>query len=446
MEHKSDAKIWSSVAIAFFSLILLAPSASAEVGGAQTHRVEPVVPGQFIVVANGGFDPAQIAADHAAIPLHVYRVASRGFAARLSELQVNRLRSDPRVNNVVADRRVTTAHHRPGHGADSGGGSSETIPTGINRIDAEGVVASATIAQTIVAIIDTGIDLDHPDLNVSTNCWFSAYGPNRSDADDGNGHGTHVAGTVGARANGSGVRGVAPGAELCPVKVLDNSGSGAWSSIIAGIDYVTAKKKAGVNIKVANMSLGGCATIVFIWCALEPPAANDSCGAVGETVQDPLHQAICNSTAAGVIYSVAAGNDNEDALYFVPAAYPEVIAVSAIADYNGKGGGRAKAPRGCNYGPDDSLASFSNYGATVDIAAPGVCILSTYRGGGTKSLSGTSMAAPHVTGAIAALELMEVTAGPVTAPRDLALKELIKKQQSDPACGFSGDPDTSHEA
>ena len=193
-----------------------------------------------------------------------------------------------------------------------------------------------------MAIIDTGIDLDHPDLNVSTNCWFSAYGPNRSDADDGNGHGSHVAGTVGARANGSGVRGVAPGAELCPVRVLDNSGSGSWSSIIAGIDYVTERKKAGVNIKVANMSLGGCATIVFIWCALEPPAANDSCGAVGETVQDPLHQAICNSTAAGIIYSVAAGNDNEDALYFVPAAYPEVIAVSAIADYNGKGGGRAK--------------------------------------------------------------------------------------------------------
>jgi subtilisin family serine protease len=296
-----------------------------------------------------------------------------------------------------------------------------------------------------VAIIDTGIDLDHPDLNVSANCWFSAYGPNRADADDGNGHGTHVAGTVGAIANTSGVRGVAPGAELCPVKVLDNSGSGAWSSIIAGIDYVTARRNAGVKIKVANMSLGGCATIVFIWCALEPPAGNDNCGNVNGTIEDPLHDAICNSTRAGVIYSVAAGNSDEDALYFVPAAYPEVITVSAIADYNGRGGGGAKAPRGCNYGPDDSFASFSNYGATVVIAAPGVCILSTYKGGGTKSLSGTSMAAPHVTGAIAALELLEVTPGTATAPRNLAMEALTKKQQSDPACGFSGDPDSFNE-
>jgi hypothetical protein len=445
MKRKTVRKIWRSAAVTFFYLTFAAPPASSEVGRVPIHRGEPVVPGQFIVVANSGFDPAQIAADHAAIPVHVYRIASRGFAARLSELQINRLRNDPRVNNVVSDRRVTTAHHRPGHGGDSGTGTTEIIPTGINRIDAEEVSTTAGFAGAIVAIIDTGIDLDHPDLNVSQNCWFSAYGPTRADADDGNGHGTHVAGTVGARANTSGVKGVAPGVELCPVRVLDSSGSGTWSSIIAGIDYVTARKKAGVNIKVANMSLGGCATIVFIWCALEPPAGNDSCGEVGGTVQDPLHKAICNSTAAGVFYSVAAGNDGENALYFVPAAYPEVITVSAIADYDGRGGGAKKPPRGCNYGPDDTFATFSNYGASVDLAAPGVCIVSTYRGGGTKSLSGTSMAAPHVAGAIAALELMFVTPVDKNTPRNLAMQALSKKQQSDTACGFSGDPDSDRE-
>jgi subtilisin len=431
----------------FLTFFFLPRFCYGEVGNPQDHRADPKVPGQFIVVLNRGFDPAQVASDHAAVPFHVYRVATRGFAASLSNAQVNALRSDPRVNNVVADRKVTTAA-KPGTG---GGGTVEVIPTGIMRIDAEGVSESPTITGTIVAIIDTGIDLDHPDLNVSQDCWFSAYGPNRTDADDGNGHGTHVAGTVAAKANNSiGVRGVAPGATLCPVKVLDNSGSGAWSDIIAGIDYVTNRRvefndgsldgDAGINIKVANMSLGGCANVVFMWCVAEPPPGNDSCGIVNGIVEDPMHQAICNSTAAGVVYSVAAGNDGEDALYFVPAAYPEVITVSAIADYNGKGGGGAKAPRGCNYGPDDSLASFSNYGATVDIAAPGVCILSTYKGGGTKTLSGTSMATPHVTGAIALVPLDLIS----NSSRDAAMHALKEKSQAS-YCGFSGDPDASEE-
>lgn len=449
MKHQHGQRIGTHATIWFFLTFFFIPRFGyGEVGNSQDHRADPIVPGQFIVLLNRGIDPAQVASDHAAVPFHLYRVASRGFSARLSNAQANALRSDPRVNNIVADRRVTTAA-KPGTGA--GGGSVEVIPTGIMRIDAEGVNESPMITGTIVAIIDTGIDLDHPDLNVSQDCWFSAYGPNRTDADDGNGHGTHVAGTVAAKAhNSTGVRGVAPGATLCPVKVLDNSGSGAWSDIIAGIDYVTNRRiefndgasdgDAGVNIKVANMSLGGCASVVFMWCVAEPPPGNDSCGVVNGIVEDPMHQAICNSTATGVVYSVAAGNDGEDALYFVPAAYPEVITVSAIADYNGKGGAGAKAPRGCNYGPDDSLASFSNYGATVDIAAPGVCILSTYKGGGTKMLSGTSMATPHVTGAIALvpLELIHYSS------RDAAMKALQKKSQAS-YCGFSGDLDASEE-
>jgi subtilisin len=445
MKYQHGPRVGTQAAtILFFLTFFLLPRFGyGEVGNPQSHRADPIVPGQFIVVLNGGFDPAQVASDHAAVPLHLYRGASRGFAARLSNAQANALRSDRRVNNVVADRKVTTAA-KPGTGG--GGGAVEAIPTGIRRIDAEGAVGS----DAIVAIIDTGIDLDHPDLNFSQDCWFSAYGLNRVDADDGNGHGTHVAGTVGAIANTSGVRGVAPGAALCPVRVLDNSGSGTWSSIMAGIDYVTNRRlefndgssdgDAGINIKVANMSLGGCANVAFIWCVAEPPPGNNSCGVVNGIVEDPLHQAICNSTAAGVVYSVAAGNDGEDALYFVPAAYPEVITVSAIADYNGKGGGGAKAPRGCNYGADDSLASFSNHGATVDIAAPGVCILSTYKGGGTKTLSGTSMATPHVTGAIALVPLDLIH----YSSRDAAVNALQKKSQGS-YCGFSGDPDVSAE-
>ena len=293
MEHQDGLSVAKRTAMVLFFLtfFFLPHLGYGEVGNSQTHRAEPVVPGQFIVVLNRGFDPAQVAADHAALPLHVYRVASRGFAARLSELQVNSLQSDPRVNNLIADRKVTTT----GKPATGGGGVLEAVPTGIKRIDAEGVPGS----DAIVAIIDTGIDLDHPDLNVSQDCWFSAYGPNRLDADDGNGHGTHVAGTVGAIANTSGVRGVAPGASLCPIRVLDNSGSGAWSAIIAGIDYVTSQRNQGINIRVANMSLGGCAVVSFMWCVAEPPPGNNNCGSVNGIIEDPLHQAICNSTRAG---------------------------------------------------------------------------------------------------------------------------------------------------
>jgi subtilisin family serine protease len=453
MQRGYGFTFWARSALTLFLFALAADFGHAEIGTSQNHRVEPIIPGRFIVIMNGAFDPAQVADDHATIPLHVYRAASRGFAARLSDRQVAALRADPRVNNVVADRKVTITA-KPGTGG--GGAGSEVIPTGIKRIDAEGVVATQAIGTTVVAIIDTGIDLDHPDLNVAQDCWFSAYGSNRSDADDGHGHGTHVGGTVGAKSGGGGVRGVAPGATLCPIRVLDSSGSGAWSDIIAGINYVTDRRtkfnnnqQDGINIKVANMSLGGCAVVEFIWCIAEPPPEIDRCGVdIAGTVQDPLHQAICNSTKVGVVYSVAAGNDAADALFFVPAAYPEVITVSALADYDGKGGGTGKAPRGCNAGADDTLASFSNYGATVDIAAPGVCILSTYKGGGTKTLSGTSMAAPHVTGAIALIPndklVLAADPQPVDA-RDAAINQLKAGTGN---CGFKlgyNSPDGSNE-
>lgn len=433
--YDMEYKAWKLAAVGLLFLTFFPRFGYGEVGNADSHRADPVIPGQFIIVVNGGFDPAQVASDHAAIPLHVYRVASRGFAARLSNAQVNALRRDPRVNNVVADRKVTTAA-KPVSG---GGGTVETIPTGIKRIDAEAAGGS----NSIVAIIDTGIDLDHPDLNVSTRCGFTAYS---GTPDDGNGHGTHVAGTVAAKANGIGVRGVAPGTELCPVKVLHNSGSGSWASVIRGIEYVTRRRTDdGLDIKVANMSLGSCASVVFIWCVAEPPPENNNCGVAADgTVRDPLHQAICNSARAGIVYSVASGNDDEDALYFVPAAYPEVVTVSAFADYNGQGGGGAKAPKGCNYGADDSLATFSNYGETVDIAAPGVCILSTYKGGGTKTLSGTSMATPHVTGAIALADFTVSPSGNEYAARDSAMNALKTKPQAS-FCGFSADSDSDEE-
>jgi subtilisin family serine protease len=170
-----------------------------------------------------------------------------------------------------------------------------------------------------------------------------------------------VAGTVAAIANSTGVVGVAPDVTLVPVKVLDAGGSGSFSDIICGVDYVTAN--AG-SIDVVNMSLGG----------------DDGQGSCNDGF---LREAICNSVAAGITYTVAAGNDNEDAERHAPANYPEVITVSALDDRT------------------NNFASFSNDGSVVDVIAPGVAILSTTRRGGYATMSGTSMAAPHAAGAAA---------------------------------------------
>ena len=231
---------------------------------------------------------------------------------------------------------------------------------------------------------------------------------------DGNGHGTHVAGTVAAiTGNGIGVVGVAPSASLAAVKVLDDNGSGTLASAICGVDWVTAH---ATDIKVANMSLSGDASDV---------GCNDG----------GLHKALCDSVAAGVVYVVAAGNSSSNASNAVPAAYPEVITVSALNDSDGEPGG-------------DSLASFSNFGSIVDVIAPGVNILSTYNGNRYATASGTSMASPHVAGVVALIR----SANPTLTPAQV--ENLLKSSGECPntsqntdggTCAgqgqWSGDPD-----
>jgi subtilisin len=327
------------------------------------------IPGQYIVVLAPGTNSLSAANDmareHGLTVAHVYSHALNGFAARIPDARLEKLKEDPRVLLIDADRVMTI--------------QAQTIPTGILRIDGH---LSSTAAgngsgsvNVDVAIIDTGIQTNHPDLNVvgGKNCVKG-----RNTIEDGNGHGTHVAGTVGALDNGIGVVGVAPGARLWAVRVLDNNGSGTSASVICGIDWVTANAS---TIEVANMSLGG-------------SGSDSNCGG-----SDTYHNAICNSVNAGVTYVVAAGNSAADSANFRPATYEEVITVSALADFDGAAGGLGSAT--CRADVDDTFASFSNYGADVDMIAPGVCILSTWRGSGYNTISGTSMAAPHVAGAAA---------------------------------------------
>src|ERR687887_581436 len=361
------------------------------------------IPGQYIVVVKAGYDGRAVARDHARLAgadvLYTYRTALNGYAARLTPAGLAAVRADRRVAFVSADRTVHAL--------------TQTLPTGVNRIQGD---ASSTISGngsgtvgTAVAVIDTGIDLSHPDLNVvgGKNCSTG------QSFRDGNGHGTHVAGTIAAKDDGSGVGGMAPGAPLYAVRVLNNAGSGSWSSIICGINWVTANS-AAKGIKVANMSLGGSGS-------------------------DGLHKAICNSVAAGVTYVVAAGNSNANFANFVPATYDQVLTVTAVADFNGAPGGGGAAT--CRSDVDDTAADFSNFATSGSadaghtIAAPGVCILSTWKGGGYKTISGTSMASPHVAGTAA----LCIWSGACTGTPSQIIAKLRSDAAAQPASyGFAG--------
>ena len=366
-------------AVAACTLVLgtswLAATATAEPVGTSDGTAAGAPSGRYIVVLENDASAKTVAASQAQRfgfdVGHVYSHALQGYSATMPASVAAQLEDSPSVAWVQRDTPVEA--------------TAQTMPTGINRANAD---ASPTAringtderVNVDVAVIDTGADLTHPDLNIyspgAKNCSIGAI-----NATDLHGHGTHVSGTIGALDNGSGVVGMAPGARIWPVKVLTDAGSGLNSDVICGIDYVTAH--AG-EIEVANMSLGGSGT-------------DD--GNCGKSNGDAMHAAICKAVSAGITFVVAAGNDSADAATFTPAAYDEVITVSALADFNGLPGGGAAST--CRSDVDDTFADFSNYGPDVDIIAPGVCIYSTSKLGGYATMSGTSMASPHVAGAAA---------------------------------------------
>jgi len=402
------------------AILALALSLTAVSGG----RVAAQIP-SYIVVFHDSVDADSetdaLERAHGFASDFRYAHALKGFAARLTPAQLDRVSRDPDVAFVSLDGVV----HAIGTGPITSG---DQAPTGIRRIAAATTTTAHQSSNVAVAVIDTGIDLTHPDLNAvnGTNCVRT-----RKSANDDNGHGSHVAGTIAARNNGSGVLGVAPGTTLYAVKVLNSVGSGTFSQVICGIDWVTAN--AGVlNIKVANMSLGG-------------GGANDN--NCGTTNGDAMHKAICNSVTAGVTYVAAAGNSATDFAGQVPAAYPEVLTVSAMSDSDGQPGAIG-GPPSCRIGEtDDAFATFSSFATSPadqshTIAGPGVCILSTWKGGGYNTISGTSMATPHVTGTVALCIGNGGTPGPCGG---FTPAQIIQRLRTDaslqpPTYGFSGDP------
>lgn len=279
--------------------------------------------------------------------------ALEGFVAVLSEKQVAELKKDPRVKSIESDYIIALAPP-PGKGPGGGGGGTDPLqetPWGITRV---GGAVNGT--GKTAWIIDSGIDSDHPDLNVDVARSRSYVTKGSYSIEDGNGHGTHVAGTVAALDNGIGVIGVAPGASVVALRVLDNRGSGSFSWTVQALDYIASAASAGDAV---NMSLG--------------PRSRYTDSAVDA--------ATLNVASLGIKIAIAAGNSSDDSAFYSPARnnHPNIYTVSAM-DIN------------------DNWASFSNYGSPVDYAAPGVSVKSTYKDGGYASLSGTSMASPHVCG------------------------------------------------
>jgi len=311
-----------------------------------------------------------------------YGSAFFGFAASVTEGRLNALRNNPNVASVEFDGEKTVNKGKPG----SGGGtpSPQVMPWGISRTGAD--TNSNDGAGVHVYVLDTGLDSDHADLagNIGNGMAFeNCKGKGCAQPwDDDHGHGTHVGGTIAAIDNNQDVVGMASGVTLHAGKICSSRGSCPNSSTIAALDWVTSEVNSRGEAAVVNMSIGGGGSVT------------GTCTNNGFTGNDAYHEAICNARNAGVVVVVAAGNDSDNAANYTPAGYADtVITVSSAKE-------------------GDDWNSFSNWGnksaswtnnnsAPVAIAAPGGNILSLRKGGGTTTMSGTSMASPHVAGAAA---------------------------------------------
>ncbi len=298
------------------------------------------VDGQYLVVLKPGVGPRRLAEVNDLEPEQVYTTALNGFSAHLSQGQLNALRYNSDVAYIEQDQVYTINTTQSG------------ATWGIDRIDQRARPLSGTYTYTTTAsnvtayIIDTGIQASHSQFGGRAAAAYDYAGGSGADC---NGHGTHVAGTI-----GSATYGVAKGVKLRGVRVLDCSGSGSTSAIVAGIDWV---RTHAVKPAVANMSLGG-------------------------GFSSSLNTAATNLANSGVFLAVAAGNESQDACNVSPASASGTLTVAASTS-------------------TDARASYSNYGGCVDVYAPGSSITSTWINSGTNTISGTSMASPHAAGVAA---------------------------------------------
>jgi subtilisin family serine protease len=386
------AGVGCATAAAVGLAVLAAAPATAAEGPVLGTDSATAIENSFIVVFKDGSTarPDSTAAQYGAKVEMRYTAALNGFAGTMSEQTAKRIAADPAVEFVQQNQTVSISADQP-----------NPPSWGLDRIDQRDLPLNqnysfATGASNVTAyIIDTGIDFDHPDFGTRATSGFDAI--DGGAADDCHGHGTHVAGTVGGTSHG-----VAKEVRLVGVRVLSCSGGGTTAQVVAGIDWVTNN---ATEPAVANMSLGG-------------------------GVDAAIDAATSRSIASGVTYAIASGNSNANACSFSPARVPEAITVNSS-------------------NRSDSRSSFSNWGTCTDIFAPGEGITSTWLNGGTNTISGTSMATPHVAGA-AALYLSANPSASPQAVRDALVAGATPNKIPNPGTsspnlllytGDGGDPD-----
>lgn len=421
-----------------------AAAAALAVGGG-IAAAAPASAGQdqdyIVVLKDGTGDAGAVAAAHrgkfGVTASTVYRDAVSGYAVKMTASQARSLATDPNVDFVTVDRHfqgpqdstVPSAAVAPFWWQRMGGDPEEAVK-------AVSAGSNADNPGVNVAVIDSGIDGSHPDLNVRGGIDCTSGQPVKVTPVDVMGHGTAVAGIIGARNNGSGMIGTAPGTPLWSVRVVSDSGSISEASLICAIDWVTSThrdKDQSNDIDVANISIGG------------GGSNTPDCG----KGTDPMHYAICRSVQAGVAYAVAAGNSAADIAGTVPAAYSEVLTATAMGDFDGRPDGLAASKCGqLDMGAlgqrDDQPAFFSNFAVNAKdqrhtVAAPGVCILSTVPGGYGVN-HGTSFASPAVAGAVALCISHQACHGSGTEVTRQFLDLTESYNQGHPAFGFTGDP------
>jgi subtilisin family serine protease len=403
-----------------YSLALIVAAPVVALGANDAQDLTPIpnnkaVPGapiqdRFIVEVRPGINPRFVAPAHGIAADFFYQHAVNGFAGNVPPGRLAALAADPRVARIVPDRTIAANAKRGGGGT----GSAQVVPAGVQRIGAAPGATAYAGAGVGVAVVDTGVDFNHPDLQPLGSGSFSAFG---NTAQDNNGHGTHVAGTIAARNNSTDVVGVAPNATLYAVKVLDAAGSGSDSAVTAGLDWVAANAATvSPRIRVVSTSLGREGTVN------------------GNPV---LRGAVQNVTASGIAVVVAAGNDASlEVSQQIPSGYPEVIAVASTTAKAGTNqyrffNGVIGADTASYFTSDGGWNPVSGVG--VSIFGPGedqeniskaeviesVGILSTKLGGGTTRLSGTSMASPHTAGVAALIWQKALSLGQTMTPEDI---------------------------
>jgi len=347
------------------ALLALAACADGTPTAARAPEAAPLlaagngIGGQYVVVLREGADPRSVAAVAGVQPRYVYTSALNGFAAELNAGQLNALRHNPNVDYVEADQPLEIKTTQSG------------ATWGIDRIDQRSLPLSGTYTYTSTGagvyayVLDTGIQTNHPQFGTRAAVAYDALG---GDGQDCNGHGTHVAGTI-----GSTTYGVAKQVQLRSVRVFGCTGSGSTSAVLAAVDWVRLNR---TNPAVANLSIGGAYSAA-------------------------MNTAVTSLANSGVFVAVAAGNENQNACNVSPASATAVFTTGSTTS-------------------TDARRTSSNYGSCVDGYAPGGSITSTWIGGGTNTISGSSMAAPHVAGVAA---LYKATYGNVaTATIDTWIK------------------------